>query len=357
MQRRSFLLTPLLLAGLAPAAAAEAVRYPPARRGTRLAFPRDHGAHPAFRHEWWYVTGALDAPQRDMGFQLTFFRNRPGLAEGLSSPLAASQILFAHAAVTLPGARLLHAERAARANLGAGFSAVDCDVHIGAWQMRRHDTADSESFRLKMQDASFAFDLRLTPTQPMLLQGDGGWSQKSPRPDLASHYVSWPQLQVEGALVLDGKRQPARGRAWFDHEWSSTVLAADSVGWDWIGINLNDGGALMAFRIRDAAGASVHAHAALRDKDGRLQQFGADQVSFTPLRNWSSPRNGARYPVQMEIRVGPYAVRTSPVLDDQELVSRRPQPISYWEGLVSVTGALAGRGYLEMTGYASALNL
>jgi predicted secreted hydrolase len=355
MQRRRFLLTPLLLSGLA--AATEAVRYPAASRATRLAFPRDHGAHPEFRTEWWYVTGVLDTPQRDTGFQLTFFRSRPGIAESLDSPLAARQILFAHAAVTRPGDRLLHAERAARANLGAGFANADCDVHIGAWQVQRRGEGAQERLQLKVEDAAFAFDLLLTPTQPLLLQGAQGWSQKGPRPALASHYVSWPQLQVAGSLTLDGRQRPAAGRAWFDHEWSSEVLDAGSVGWDWIGVNLDDGGALMAFRIRDAAGGTVYAHAALRDAGGRLTQFGAAEVSFTPLDYWTSPRNGARYPLRMEIRCGPHAFRTAPVLDDQEIQARRPLPISYWEGLVAIRGTLAGRGYLELTGYANAMKL
>jgi predicted secreted hydrolase len=356
MRRRSFLLAPLLLPAFT-AAKQPAVRYAAASRATRLAFPRDHGAHPDFRTEWWYVTGALDTAQGDAGFQLTFFRSRPGLAEDLASPIAASQILFAHAALTLPGKPLLHAERAGRANLGAGFSSADCDVHIGAWSMRRSGTGAAEQFRLKVADAAFGFDLQLAPTQPLLLQGENGWSQKGPRPELASHYVSWPQLQVAGNLTLDGRRQPAAGRAWFDHEWSSEVLAAGGVGWDWIGVNLDDGGALMAFRIRDAAGATLYAHAALRDAAGRLTQFDTGEVSFTPVRHWPSPRNGARYPVQMAIRCGPHTIETMPVQDAQEISAHRPLPVSYWEGLVKIRGTLSGRGYLELTGYAGALKL
>lgn len=358
MKRRAFLLTPLLLPALSAAAPRSVTpRYATVNRATRLGFPRDHGAHPEFRTEWWYVTGALDTPQRDIGFQLTFFRSRPGIAEDLDSPIAASQILFAHAAITRPGGRLLHAERAARANLGAGFSTTDCDVHIGAWQMQRRGAGAEEHLQISMQDASFAFDLLLKPTQALLLQGEQGWSQKGPRPALASHYVSWPQMLAAGSVTLDGQRQAATGRAWFDHEWSSEVLDAGSVGWDWVGINLDDGGALMAFRIRNAAGGTVHAHATLRDAVGRLQQFGVGETSFTPIRGWTSPRNGANYPVQMEIRCGPHTIQTVPVIDDQEITARRPLPVSYWEGLVAIRGTLAGRGYLELTGYAGALNL
>lgn len=359
MRRRSFLLSALLFGTLRGASAGDGgLPYGTVERRTRLAFPRDHGAHPEFRTEWWYVTGALDSPSRDMGFQLTFFRTRPARTGQPDSPLAARQILFAHAAVTRPDAGLLHAERAARANLGAGFSNADCDVHIGAWRIRRHDDGQGgESIRIGMRDAAFAFDLILKPAQPLMLQGDQGYSQKGPLPELASHYVSWPQLQVDGFVTLDGKREQATGRAWFDHEWSSAVLGADGVGWDWVGINLNDGGALMAFRIRNARGEAVYAHAALRDRDGRTQQFGAGEVHFAPLRTWTSPRNGAHYPVQLEIRCGPHTIRTAPVLDDQELSTHRPARINYWEGLVRVSGTLSGRGYLELTGYAGALKL
>ncbi len=354
MRRRALLALPLaLVAG----AVLPAPTFSPVRRGTPLAFPRDHGGHPDFRTEWWYVTGAFDLPVRDIGFQLTFFRVASGEAASLDSPLAPRHILFAHAALTRPGQRLLHAERAARAGLGANFSTLDCDVHIGPWHIQRQGAGADEHFRLRALDPSFAFDLRLTPTQPLLLQGDAGWSQKGPRPELASHYVSWPQLQVEGRLTLDNKLHDTRGRAWFDHEWSSEVLGTAGVGWDWIGINLDDGGALMAFRIRDADGGTLYAHACLRDAAGRQTRFGPQEVGFTPLRHWPSPRNGARYPVALEIRFGARAVRTTPVADDQEIVTRRPLPVSYWEGLVRLDGSLRGRGYLELTGYAKPMTL
>ena len=348
MKRRAFMLSCLL-----SAIANATPQYAKVLRGLALQFPRDHGAHPDFRTEWWYVTGALELPQKDIGFQLTFFRVRTGFAEALASPIAANQILFAHAAVTLPGDKLLHADRAARANLGAGFSSADCDVRIGAWQMKR---IAADVFALKAQDAQFAFDLTLTPTQPKMLQGDAGFSQKGARAEQASYYVTWPQLQVEGSIVLDGKVQRARGLAWFDHEWSSEVLGEADVGWDWLGINLTDGGALMAFRIRDKAGATVFAHATLRDAAGRTQVWSGADVQFKALRRWRSAR-GTEYPVATELRFGAHVIRTKPVIDDQELSTRRPAPVTYWEGLVQVEGTLVGRGYLELTGYAGKIVL
>ena len=348
MKRRAFMLSCLL------SAIAEATpQYAKVLRGLALQFPRDHGAHPDFRTEWWYVTGALDLPRKDIGFQLTFFRVRTGFAEALGSKITASQILFAHAAVTLPGDKLLHAERAARANLGAGYSSADCDVHIGVWQMKR---GAEDVFALKVQDAQFAFDLTLAPTQPKILQGDAGFSQKGARAEQASYYVTWPQLQVDGSIVLGGKSQRAQGQAWFDHEWSSEVLGEADVGWDWLGINLADGGALMAFRIRDAAGATVFAHVTLREAAGRTQMWGGADVQFKALRKWRSAR-GTEYPVETELSFGSHVIRTKPTIDDQELSTRRPAPVTYWEGLVKLEGTLIGRGYLELTGYAGKIVL
>jgi predicted secreted hydrolase len=343
VKRRAFMLSCLL------SAIAEATpQYAKVLRGLALQFPRDHGAHPDFRTEWWYVTGVLDLPRKDIGFQLTFFRVRTGLAEALASPIAARQILFAHAAVTLPDDKLLHADRAARANLGAGFSTTDCDVHIGAWQMQRNA---SDVLTLKSQDALFSFDLTLKPTQAKMLQGDAGFSQKGAAPEQASYYVSWPQLKVDGSIVLDGKSQRARGVAWFDHEWSSEVLDQADVGWDWLGINLANGGALMAFRIRNLAGDTVFGHAALRDQTGKTQVWSGADVQFHAMRKWRSAR-GTEYPVETELRFGPHVIRTIPTIDDQELSTRRPAPVTYWEGLVRVEGTVTGRGYLELTGYA-----
>ncbi|MDB5717380.1 MAG: carotenoid 1,2-hydratase [Sphingomonas bacterium] len=346
----------LMLGGASPEP--PAARYPAVRSGVPIRFPADHGAHPAFRTEWWYVTGWLDVPGRaPMGFQITFFRTRPGTAQNNPSRFAPRQILFAHAALSDPAQRrLVHDQRIARAGFGlADASTRDTNVRIGDWRMRR---GRDGIFRADIPARDFTLNLAFRPTQPPILQGQAGYSRKGPQPAQASHYYSVPQLEVTGSVSRGGQRMPVTGRAWLDREWSSTLLDARAVGWDWLGINLDDGGALMAFRVRDAKGASHWAGGSLRQADGRTIRFGPGDVVMTPIRRWRSPHTGASYPVEQMLAVrtpgGWRRFRIVPLMDDQELDSRAGGGPVYWEGAVRTAG---GRGYLELTGYASALRM
>ncbi len=164
-------------------------------------------------------------------------------------------------------------------------------------------------------------------------------------------------MQVSGSVVVEGKRETVSGIAWFDHEWSSEYMAADASGWDWLGANFDDGGALMAFRMRGKDGGVIWAGGTRVAVDGRAQALGPNEVAFTPLRQWRSPRTGADWPVAMTVRAGSETFELKPWMDDQELDSSRSTGITYWEGAVDVMqdNARRGRGYLELTGYARAL--
>ena len=333
--------------------------YPAVLPGRPLEFPRDYGAHPQYRTEWWYVTGWLETGGgKPLGFQVTFFRSRPDIDQGNPSRFAPSQLLFAHAALSDPGlGHLIHAQRAARAGFGlAEAEAGDTDVHLGDWSLVRK--ADGP-YRIRIEGREMQFDLTLTPTQPVLPEGDAGYSRKGPQAGQASYYYSQPQLEASGTVSRDGRRQSVRGRAWLDHEWSTAMLAKDAVGWDWIGINLDDGGALMAFRIRDRAGHALWTQATLRRGDGTKVAIAADAVSLAPLRRWRSPRTGAEYPVQMHVAAGGLAFDLVPLQDDQELDARSSTGNVYWEGAVTAVsgGKPIGRGYLELTGYFQPLRL
>jgi predicted secreted hydrolase len=286
------------------------------------------------------------------------------MADDQPSRFAARQLVFAHAAVTdLAAGRLRHDQRIARTGFGIAAAGIeDTQLKLRDWSLVRSGAAATSSYRaVAVSDAaSFALDLALRTTQPVLLQGERGFSRKGPRPEQASHYYSQPQLAASGTLTLDGRSQALRGRAWLDHEWSDSLLDAQAVGWDWIGMNLADGSALTAFRLRRADGSTLYAGGSLRAPGSAVLGFAPDEVRFLPERSWTSMASNARYPVQWRVDTpaGHHTVRA--LLDAQELDSRASIGSIYWEGLselLDASGARVGLGYLEMTGYAGRLVL
>ncbi|MBA3056870.1 MAG: carotenoid 1,2-hydratase [Gammaproteobacteria bacterium] len=348
----------------------------------RLQAPRDLGSHPDFAIEWWYLTGHARSGGRDFGFQVTFFRSRVSATQALRSRFAAKQLIFAHAAVTdVQGKKLWHDQRIARASGAAEIdlaaaSEADTDLRLRNWSLKREaDQATTgmntgagqrSSYRARVAGRDFSLDLQCTETQSWLLQGDGGLSRKGPEATQASYYYSLPQLAVQGQITLQG--QPfeldanAPNAAWLDHEWSQSLLPSQAVGWDWIGMNLMDGSALTAFRLRDAADNAVWAGGSFRAAaaGAPTRVFASAEVVFEPLRYWRSPLTQALYPVQWQVRTPIALYRVQSVIDDQELDSRQSTGAVYWEGLCELQdsqGQRVGRGYLEMTGYAGALRL
>jgi len=331
-----------------------------------IRFPADFGAHPLTRTEWWYITGSLQHGERLFGFQITFFRSATGVAADHPSRFAASQLVFAHAALSdLDGKRLRHDQRIARAGFGIADAALgDTRLRLRDWLLEREPSADAARSRYRVgvtsHSAGFGFELSLATDAAPLLQGDAGLSHKGPLPGETSRYYSQPQLDTRGTVSLDGHALAVSGRAWLDHEWSDSFLPAGSVGWDWIGINLDDGGALTAFRLRRADGTSLYAGGSHRSAAGALRVFANDEVRFVPRRRWRSAGSGASYPVEWSIETptGRHGVRA--LLDAQELDSRASTGAVYWEGLSDLldsNGSRVGRGYLEMTGYAGALRI
>ncbi|WP_295991140.1 carotenoid 1,2-hydratase [Rugamonas sp.] len=325
-----------------------------------LPFPASFGSHPDFKTEWWYATGWITtADGKPLGYQVTFFRSATAHDRANPSKFAPTQLIVGHAALSDPAnGKLLHDQRSARAGFGLAYAKVgDTDVKLDEWHMTRG--ADG-SYAVAVDAPGFTLKLTLTPSAPLLLQGERGYSRKGPDVASASYYYSEPQLKTSGSITRAGHAPEAvSGSSWLDHEWSSQALAADASGWDWIGANLNDGGALMVFQIRDRTGAKLWAHATWRDAAGKVAQYGPEQVSFAPRRRWRSHRTNADYPVATQITTGSTVWQVAPLQDDQELDSRRSVGAVYWEGAVSVTrdGVAAGHAYLEMTGYASPMKL
>ena len=351
----------LLLAGLAGFSGMARWTDAYALPAKMLAFPRDRGSHPDFRTEWWYITGqatSSGAGSRSFGFQLTFFRSRIDGTQDMASKFAARQLIFAHAAITeVQGNRLWHDQRIARTGFGvASASEHDMAIKLRDWSLK----ADGRRYTAELPAADFALRLQFEETQNVLLQGRQGLSRKGPEEKQASYYYSQPQLATSGSLQVKEKTFEVTGKAWLDHEWSEELLHPSAVGWDWIGMNLEDGSALTAFRLRDKRGEAVWTGGSYRSSRGELRIFNAGEVIFKSGRSWKSPLTQITYPVEWLVSTPAGAYTVKAVIDNQELDSRRSTGAIYWEGLselIDSQGKRLGMGYLEMTGYGRALQL
>ncbi|MFG6466926.1 lipocalin-like domain-containing protein [Roseateles sp. BYS87W] len=320
-----------------------------------LNFPTDFGAHPAQGIEWWYLTGLLadrdGAPPR-YGYQLTFFRLPGPAAADHPSGLAARQLLLGHVALSdLSARKQRHAQRLLRSIPGAVQAAQgDCRVQLRDWRLVR----EADGYRAVFSGPGFTMELELACPDAPLLQGDRGRSAKGPSPEQFSYYYSRPQMATQAALTLDGRRHSLAGRAWLDHEWSDSVLG-EAVGWDWLGINLNDGGALTLFQLRRENGEREWAGGSWRRAGQPDRSFTPDEVQMTPTRHWTSPSTGRRWPVAWRLRCPMGELQLDAAFDAQEIDARLSSGLVYWEGaakLSSARGQALGWGYLELTGYA-----
>ncbi len=318
-------------------------------------FPRDHGPHPEYRNEWWYVTGNLDdADGRRFGFELTIFRFAL-TPRAQDSGWRSNQVYIAHLAVTdADEERFFVAERFSRGALGlAGASAEPFRVWIDDWHIGKD--AAGEAWRLAAADDDFAVDVALRPLKPPVLNGIDGLSQKSAEPGNASYYYSITRLQTTGTLRIGDESFEVSGLSWMDREWSSSALAADQAGWDWFALQLSDGSDLMFYNIRKTDGRQdEHSAGTWVDSAGNVEHIDREDIEIVVDERWQSPAGGS-YPSRWSLYLPRKDLRLTvqPVMDDQELFTT----VRYWEGAVDVEGerfgrAIEGRGYVELTGYA-----
>jgi predicted secreted hydrolase len=354
----------LLLAGLGNASEVLSAN------AAAIQFPRDFGAHPDAPIEWWYLTGHTSVNQRLFGFQITFFRTRVDATQAMRSRFAAKQLVFAHAALTdVQGRQLWHDQRIARSSGHPELDQAYCSeqetaITLHDWSLKQ----DKCTYRARIRASDFELDLLFSERQPVLLQGNAGLSRKGPQAENKSHYYSQPQLALTGQITLQGQAFRISGQdsgsAWLDHEWSASLLPPDAVGWDWVGMNLFDGSALTAFRLRSAQGDALWDGGSFRAGGAHARQppyvFSRGEAVFSPGRRWTSPMSRASYPVEWVIRTPADFYTVKAVLDAQELDSRASTGAIYWEGLSDLfdsRGQHVGRGYLEMTGYAARLQI
>jgi predicted secreted hydrolase len=353
-----------LVPALAPAVNQEdAQRWKAVEPGLELVFPRDHGAHPEYRTEWWYVTGEVrDASGARFGFQFTVFRSGLDARAGApdDSPLRARQALAGHLAVTdVAGGRTLFAERLRRTGTPLASAAEgELDLVLEDWSFRR-SADDRLSLRASDPAAGIGLELELVPAKPLVLHGERGVSSKG-GPGNASAYVSWTRLGVRGRLAVgngengEGRARDVEGSAWFDHEFGSSFLAEGVTGWDWFGLELDDGRDLMVFELRAAAAKGTKGGTWV-ERDGSTRALEPQDFEIVPAGRWKSPRSGAEYPARWTIRVGNDVLEVVPLVADCELDTSATTGVVYWEGPVEVRGAATGRGYAELTGYAEGL--
>jgi predicted secreted hydrolase len=359
-------------AGADAIAAAPAGAWLAARPDYPWSFPRDHWTHPGYRTEWWYFTGEVAAPggpSRRFGYQLTFFRI--GLlpsAPALASAWSAADLVMGHAAITdVAGDRHRFAEILYRASpLLGGFGAFPAPRI--AWSRAPAGTPgdwtldwDGDGFDLAMRDDSGRFGLALTarPGKPLVLEGPNGYSRKGEGPTAASEYASFPRLRTSGTLTLDGRALAVAGDSWMDHEFGSSQLGEDQVGWDWFGLSLDDGRDLMLYLLRDRGGGTSQARGTVVSGSGVARYLDRGDWTVRATASWRSAASGATYPSRWTIEVPGEGLRLDvvPLVADQENRSSRLPDLFYWEGAVEVRGApgeRVGRGYVELTGYGTA---
>jgi predicted secreted hydrolase len=346
------------------AQAADASGFARAARGQPLTFPADYGPHPDFQTEWWYYTGNLAGEDgRHFGYQFTIFRRAmqppAGRAER-ASDWGADQVYMGHFAVTdVAGERFHSFERLARGAAGlAGAQAEPYAVWLEDWRVE--DVPGQPGMtRVQAAAGDVAIDLLLTDAKGPVLQGDQGYSQKGPDSGNASFYYSLTDLATDGTVTIDGTAYPVSGLSWKDHEYSTSALESNQVGWDWFAIQLDDGTEMKAFHIRQADGSvDPFSAGSFVDEDGAVTHLSRDDFQIEVDETWRSPRSGAEYPARWTVAVPSLGLRLElePWLADQELnVS-----YNYWEGAVRVNGERAGQpvsgnGYVEMTGYAGSM--
>ena len=337
-----------------------------------LEFPRDRGPHPDYRQEWWYLTGNLDAVGGErFGFELTIFRfalapGAPGAPGAESSAWRARQIYLGHFAVTdVARHSFRFAVKRARGALGlAGATTDPFRVWVGNWQIgegtppgasQTEAAADHPEWRVQAAGQGYVLSLTAQPLMSAVLNGERGLSRKSGEPGNATYYYSIPRVAVQGTIVRDGRPLQVHGLAWLDREWGSGTLGPQEVGWDWFGLQLGDGSCLMFYSLRDRSGTEdPYSAGTWVDADGRARPLSRGDVRIEVLE-YRTDERGTRYPSRWRL-VSPALgldVNIHPVVADQELVTS-PR---YWEGAVDVSGTragrpLAGRGYVELVGYA-----
>ena len=340
-----------------------------ATAGYTYAFPRDHASHPDYKIEWWYYTGNVKAKDgRRFGYQVTFFRVGIDAAPSNPSKWAVRDLFMTHVAISDPsGRRYRYAEKLTRGGPGLAGAATD-KYHVwnDDWVATLAGAGDPGSgirHLLKAKSSQASIDLTLDEGKSPAIHGIGGISQKGALAGNASHYYSLTRMPTRGSISVDGERFEVTGDSWMDHEFGTSFLEPGQRGWDWLSIQLSDGRELMLYQLRrDDGSRDPRSSGTLVGADGKAKHLDVSAFTLTPGRTTFKSKNGAVYPTEWSIVIPAEKLdlKVTTPLNDQELSLERSTGVAYWEGAVDVSGtatgkAVAGAGYLEMTGYFGSL--
>jgi len=327
-------------------------------------FPQDHGAHPAFKTEWWYFTGNLeDTLERKFGYQLTIFRQGVQFTPAQpDSKWGVRDVYFGHLTISdLSAQKFRMAERVSRGELGEATASTDrMDVSLGPWSIEQ---GSEGRIQLSAHEDDMAIELTERPLKPLVLEGVKGLSRKGSEPGQASYYYSYPRLETSGQMRINDITYSVTGESWFDHEFSTSMLGKDQVGWDWFCLQLDNHEEIMLYAMRDKSGAIDPAsEGTWIHVDGTSQRLEPGSFSIEKTGTWKSVRNGATYPAGWHIHVPGHKadLTVTPAMADQELHLSKMGALNYWEGSCTIQGnigetTVTGVGYTELTGYAGSL--
>lgn len=342
------LLLTLLLLGCEPAAtsknsqALQTVSGEPVDKKTGLVFPQDHGPHPEQGIEWWYITANLTADTGEtFGVQWTLFRTQLPLP--FASTWWDNQLYFAHFALQHQQTHIAF-ERFARAGQ-ATISASPFSAQLDDWSLK----STQQGFlplQLHAEQGDYAIDVSLS-NSPLILHGENGYSQKTASGH-ASYYFSYPFLETSGTVTFNGKQYKVSGNAWYDREWSASLLDKSQLGWDWFSLvsEQHPKQGLMLFCIRDAKQHYDYCSGTRIAENGEATQIPRHEIRLHVLDHITI--DGTEYPSQWKVELADSA----PIL--LETITKdsvNKLSTEYWEGRVKATNGFNGTGYAELAGY------
>ena len=365
VMRRQFTMISILVVLLATSAFSYRLALP----GRKITFPADHHSHPDFKTEWWYYTGHLETDGgRRYGYQVTFFRFgvRDRQKEMNDEPLF-TDLYMAHFALSDVADKIfLFRERINRGlagNAGVrgyGEKAGAATDRYRVWNEDWRVEGDSGKHQIQVNDRGTQLRLSLLSLKPPALHGQNGLSQKGEGEGRASYYYSLTRMQTEGELTIGGKKEKVRGLSWMDHEFGSNQLREDQVGWDWFGIQLDNGTELMLYLLRRKDGSvDPYSSGTLVQANGATKHLALKDFRVAVLARWRSPKSAADYPMKWKISIpaDKAELEIIPAFPSQELITSRSTRVTYWEGAARISGSVGnkpvgGSAYVEMTGYA-----